>query len=325
MEVAYAVGLMATDGNLAGDRRHLSFVSRDADLVETLRRCLRVTTEARAIRTPRGGTLFRVQWGSRILYDWLLAVGLMPAKSRKLGALVVPEAYFADFFRGCVDGDGSVLVYTDRTGLKAGYVYERLYVSLVSASLTVRGVDSDDDPAVDRGCRSCPSRRQAGPSTGMDASLRQGQLYSDPALDLSFAGRAVPRAQAGQGREVPLAPRLGVETPSRATAGRLAIQCRGATSWVEGDRAGVEKWQTRGAQNAVPARACGFKSRPRYHPSLTSRRAAGNLVNLWGCSSVGRAQGWQSWGQGFDSPQLHQITDAGLRSHLQPRVAVWRL
>src|SRR5262249_17339370 len=28
--------------------------------------------------------------------------------------------------------------------------------------------------------------------------------------------------------------------------------------------AGVEKRETRGAQNAVPARACGFKSRPRY-------------------------------------------------------------
>src|SRR5258706_459717 len=26
----------------------------------------------------------------------------------------------------------------------------------------------------------------------------------------------------------------------------------------------------------------------------------------WGCSSVGRAQGWQSWGQGFEPPQLHQ-------------------
>ena len=35
--------------------------------------------------------------------------------------------------------------------------------------------------------------------------------------------------------------------------------------------AGVEKRETRGAQNAVPARACGFKSRPRYqssHPFL---------------------------------------------------------
>jgi hypothetical protein len=61
VELAYAVGLMATDGNLAGDRRHMSFVSRDRDLVETLRRCLRVTTQARAIGTSRGGTLFRVQ------------------------------------------------------------------------------------------------------------------------------------------------------------------------------------------------------------------------------------------------------------------------
>lgn len=26
----------------------------------------------------------------------------------------------------------------------------------------------------------------------------------------------------------------------------------------------------------------------------------------WGCSSVGRASGSQSEGQGFDSPQLHQ-------------------
>src|SRR6185369_8899772 len=32
----------------------------------------------------------------------------------------------------------------------------------------------------------------------------------------------------------------------------------------------------------------------------------------WGCSSVGRAQGWQSWGQGFESPQLHQLTDVAI-------------
>ena len=55
-EVAYAVGLMATDGNLARDRRHMSFGSRDPDLVETLRRCVRLIPRARAIRTRAGGT-----------------------------------------------------------------------------------------------------------------------------------------------------------------------------------------------------------------------------------------------------------------------------
>src|SRR5262249_7103146 len=39
----------------------------------------------------------------------------------------------------------------------------------------------------------------------------------------------------------------------------------------------------------------------------------------WGCSSVGRAQGWQSWGQGFEPPQLHQFFDAGSRSDPWPR------
>jgi hypothetical protein len=43
---------------------------------------------------------------------------------------------FADFVRGCIDGDGSVTVYVDtyNTDKSEHYVYERLYVSLVSAS-----------------------------------------------------------------------------------------------------------------------------------------------------------------------------------------------
>src|SRR5262249_35350411 len=39
-EIAYALGLMATDGNLARRRGQLSLVSKDLDQIETLRRCL---------------------------------------------------------------------------------------------------------------------------------------------------------------------------------------------------------------------------------------------------------------------------------------------
>src|SRR5437763_274151 len=38
--LAWAVGLMATDGNLSGDGRHLSLVSKDRELLETFRACL---------------------------------------------------------------------------------------------------------------------------------------------------------------------------------------------------------------------------------------------------------------------------------------------
>jgi len=136
-EAAYAVGLVATDGNLSSDGRHMSFISKDRDLVETFRRCLELTTLVRTLRTRTGSALYRVQWCDRRLYDWFLSLGLMPAKSLRLGRLAIPDDRFADFFRGCIDGDGSVRVYKDRYHCtkKDRYVYERLYVSLVSASL----------------------------------------------------------------------------------------------------------------------------------------------------------------------------------------------
>jgi hypothetical protein len=61
---------------------------------------------------------------------------LTPAKSLTLGPLAIPDEYFPDFFRGCIDGDGSVMVYVDRhhTTKNKRYVYRRLYVSLVTAS-----------------------------------------------------------------------------------------------------------------------------------------------------------------------------------------------
>lgn len=135
-DVAYVVGLMATDGNLAREKAMMSIVSKDRDLLETVQRCLGLT--ARIVRHTGGygSRCHRVQWQDRAFYDWLRGIGLTPAKSLTLGPLTVPDAYFADFFRGCIDGDGSVLIYTDRHHVAKDnrYVYERLYVSIVSAS-----------------------------------------------------------------------------------------------------------------------------------------------------------------------------------------------
>jgi hypothetical protein len=139
--VSYAVGLIATDGNLSRDGRHLSVVSKDLDLLETLCRCLGLRVSISTCRSKRGGTAGRVQWSDRVFYDTLLAIGLTPAKSLTLGPLAIPDEYFSDFFRGCIDGDGSVLVYTDRyhAAKDERYVYQRLYVSLASASPSSTG------------------------------------------------------------------------------------------------------------------------------------------------------------------------------------------
>jgi hypothetical protein len=134
--LAYAVGLIATDGNLSGDGRHLSLTSIDRDLLETLRTCLHLGAAIRPHGGGHGRRGLRVQWGDRQFYDWLVGIGLTPAKSLTLRPLAIPDSLFVDFLRGCIDGDGSVVVYVDRynTGKSERYVYERLYVTLVSAS-----------------------------------------------------------------------------------------------------------------------------------------------------------------------------------------------
>jgi hypothetical protein len=134
-DLAWVVGVIATDGNLSSSGRHLAIPSIDRDLLESLRACLGLRNRIFMYKTDRS-SIYRLQWGDRVFYDWLLSIGLTPAKSLTLGPLRVPDDYFADFVRGCIDGDGSVLVYTDRyhTAKKERYIYERLYVSLVSAS-----------------------------------------------------------------------------------------------------------------------------------------------------------------------------------------------
>ena len=136
--LAWAIGLIATDGNLSPDGRHLVVRSKDADMLETLRGCLGLTYKVAEHSNGRGGKIHCLQWSDRLFYRWLMEIGLTPAKSLTLGALSIPDEYFADFFRGCIDGDGSIRVYTDRYHVVKCdlYVYERLYVSIVSASET---------------------------------------------------------------------------------------------------------------------------------------------------------------------------------------------
>ena len=133
-ELAYAVGLITTDGCLSRDGRHLTMTSKDTDLLETVRRCLDIRARITLSTNPR--PCYRVQWSDGVFYQRLTEIGLMPAKSLRLGPLRVPDEWMRDFLRGCIDGDGSIITYVDRynTFKKSTYVYTRVYLSLVSAS-----------------------------------------------------------------------------------------------------------------------------------------------------------------------------------------------
>ena len=112
-QFAYAIGLIATDGCLSGDSRHIDFTSKDEELVLKFKECLKLNNKIGIKYRGRDGysretKYFRIQLGDRNFYDFLLSIGLSPRKSKSLGPLNIPKEFFPDFFRGCIDGDGSI-------------------------------------------------------------------------------------------------------------------------------------------------------------------------------------------------------------------------
>lgn len=134
--MAYVAGLIATDGCLVGDRRHLSLTSADVDLLETFR-CLigKPTVKIRPKQSPLGSA-YDVQFGDVALWRFLEAAGLTPRKSLTLGGLRLPDEHFFDCARGLVDGDGSIenFVHAPTRRTYPDYRYERLIVKFHSAS-----------------------------------------------------------------------------------------------------------------------------------------------------------------------------------------------
>jgi len=133
--MAYVVGLMATDGCLYSNGRHLSFDSSDEELVITLLECLGRPIRYTRIAAQTGNLYYRAQFGDVAFHKWLGSKGLMPRKSLVLGAIEVPDDLIFPLARGLLDGDGSVLDYWyDGSGKAKGKRYEGFATVFLSAS-----------------------------------------------------------------------------------------------------------------------------------------------------------------------------------------------
>ncbi|MDP3771983.1 MAG: hypothetical protein Q8Q94_01235 [bacterium] len=137
-ELAYAVGLLVTDGCLSKDGRHIIMRSSETEQLKTFRRCLGIQNKMAVSHNNGYATKpsYRVQFGNIQFYNWLLTIGLFPAKTYTIGKIKIPDDYFADFLRGHLDGDGSISTYTDyyNTYKNPKYTYTRLFVRFLSAS-----------------------------------------------------------------------------------------------------------------------------------------------------------------------------------------------
>ncbi len=135
-ELAYAVGLIATDGCLLERGRQIALVNRDLQVVEAFLDCIGRPGRYRTASTRHGEPIYRVQFTDRTLYNWLLSVGLTPRKSLTLGSIAVPDEFLSHLVRGLLDGDGSVINKVNRadTSRRSDYYWECLRTRFVSAS-----------------------------------------------------------------------------------------------------------------------------------------------------------------------------------------------
>ena len=130
-DLAYAIGLLVTDGCLSPNGRHIIFVSKDLEQIENYMHALGITN---AISTTSSGytenRAFRVQFSDVLFHGFLTEIGLMPNKTKVIGEVKIPRKYFFDFLRGHLDGDGSAYSYYDPRW-KSSFLF---YLTFVSAS-----------------------------------------------------------------------------------------------------------------------------------------------------------------------------------------------
>jgi hypothetical protein len=132
---AYAIGLLVTDGSISSDGRHITLVSKDLEQLENFMVALGIKNTIGQTRSGFTGRFTpRIQFGDRGLCVFLNNIGISVNKTLTIGAIDLPDKYFADFLRGHFDGDGSFYSYFDPRW-KASYMFYTCFVSASEAHI----------------------------------------------------------------------------------------------------------------------------------------------------------------------------------------------
>mgnify|MGYP001604621367 FL=1 len=131
--LAYAIGLITTDGCLSKDGRHIDLTSKDLQQIENFKRILKLSNKIgiKIRGTEPKLSYYRVQFGNVKFYRFLVSLGLSPHKSNTIKKVKIPDRYFTDFLRGCLDGDGCTFSFFSKKWQKS-LVF---YMSFASGSL----------------------------------------------------------------------------------------------------------------------------------------------------------------------------------------------
>ena len=113
-ELAWVLGLLASDGNIETGSNRVS-LSQSGDHGKSL--LLKVKDMIGwdgklAVLYPTPTPVYRLRFSSPEVREVLLGWGIEPAKTFSQQFVPIEEEFHRSFIRGCIDGDGSVGVYS---------------------------------------------------------------------------------------------------------------------------------------------------------------------------------------------------------------------
>jgi len=111
----YLVGLIATDGCLCTDGRHIDITSKDEKFLGKIKNRVGINNKIGVKYNGQKQKYFHFQIGNKNFYEFLLSIGLTQNKSLTLGQIKVENKYFVDFLRGVIDGDGCIRTWIHPT------------------------------------------------------------------------------------------------------------------------------------------------------------------------------------------------------------------
>jgi intein-encoded DNA endonuclease-like protein len=116
-EKAYWLGALFADGNVsqkASKSGQIFLTSADKDWVENFMKAIHSTNQPRSeVHSKFKTTAWKAQITSKTMFNDLVKLGCIPAKSLIIKLPTLKEELYPHFIRGYFDGDGSVGIYTN--------------------------------------------------------------------------------------------------------------------------------------------------------------------------------------------------------------------
>ena len=110
--MSYILGFFAADGTMIKNNRGAHFIEfhiTDKKLLFDIRKALQSNhVISIRIKQPQYKVGYRLQIGSKEMFNDLRMLGFSPRKSKNLSLPIIPDIFIGDFIRGYFDGDGCV-------------------------------------------------------------------------------------------------------------------------------------------------------------------------------------------------------------------------